>query len=297
MTRLPVIAAVPAHNNAKTLRTLLDELVKQGYDDIYVLDDASKDNTVRIAKSYSKKIKVIEGDKNVGAGANRNRIIGLTPPAIIHFIDADMQLLSKDTPDKIRAINWPKNAAFIGGLVRNPDGTQNPFNFGPRPNFFTGIFKGGLQYIIWLSGRLNKPAGIFLRHLFAPALAGFPNFYRKPRPHLTYWVAESNMLVKSDVFARHGGFDPRFRYSEIEDLALRLHRRGRRGYFTPEIDAIHGSMDNIFNSRGKRWEARKKFYAKHGWLIYIIPPLADYLANRRSKVLEPSARRKRDSSG
>jgi GT2 family glycosyltransferase len=283
MTKLPVIAAVPAHNAERTIRPLLDELIRQNYDDIFVIDDASSDSTVKIVRSYGRKVKLIENAENVGSGANRNRIIGKTPPAIIHFIDADMKLLSQDTPKIIRRIKWPKNAAYIGGLVRNPDGTQNPFNYGPRPDIITSVFQGGLQFVCWRIGHFYRPAGIFLRTMFAPLLKGFPNIYRPAHARYTHWIAESNMLVESEAFARHGGFDPRFRYSEIMDLSLRVHRAGYHGYFFPALDAVHSSLDNALKSRQKRYVALKQFLNKHGKLAYVFPPLADYLAGRKTQ--------------
>jgi GT2 family glycosyltransferase len=278
-----VIAAVPAHNAAGTIKQLLKSLVNQGYDDIYVIDDASEDTTVRLAKSFSPKVKVLENSENVGTGANHNRIIGRVDDSIIHFIDADMILLTKNAPKVIKKMHWPKTAAYIGGIVRNPDGTQNPFNYGPRPHVLTGIPQGSLQFIIWRVGRLNRPLGKILRKLFAPLLKGLPDIYAQPRARRTHWVAESNMLVKSNFFAEHGGFDPRFRYSEISDLSLRAHRSGFHGYFTPELDAIHSSMDNVLKSRHKRLKAHKQFLEKHGRLVYYFPPLSDYLFTRKTQ--------------
>jgi GT2 family glycosyltransferase len=283
MKKLPIIAAVPAYNNADTISELLDELIKQKYDGIFVIDDASSDDTIKVVKSFGSKVKLIEGGQNVGSGANRNRIIGKTPPAIIHFIDADMRLLSKNTPDIIGQIKWPKSAAYIGGMVRNPDGSQNPFNFGPRPHILTGIFQGGLQFVIWLIGRASWPAGKVLRLIFSPLLKGLPNIYINQRPQATYWVAESNMIVKSEEFAKHGGYDPRFRYSEIADFALRIHRKGRHGYFTPNIDVLHLSWDNVLKSGKKRRNAQKQFLEKHGKAAYYFPPLSDYLAGRKTQ--------------
>lgn len=280
---LPIIAVVPAHNNANTLPGLLEELIRQSYSDIYVIDDASTDDTVKVIQKYSPKVKLIENQKNVGSGANRNRIIGKTPPAILHFIDADMRLLTQKSPEIIRQIEWPKNAAFIGGLIRNPDGSQNPFNFGPRPHIITGIFQGGLQFIIWAIGRLSWQVGKFLRFLFSPLLKGLPNIYTKQHPQRVHWAAESNMLVKSEEFAKHGGYDPRFKYSEIADFALRIHRKGQHGYFNPNIDALHDSWDNVLKSGNKRRKAHKKFLEKHGRLAYYLPPLSDYLAGRKTQ--------------
>jgi GT2 family glycosyltransferase len=285
MTRVkqPVIAAIPAHNASKTLRPLLKELIRQDYDNIYVIDDASTDSTARIVASFAPRVKIVKGEENVGSGANRNRIIGHTSNAIIHFIDSDMQLLSENTPDIIRSIEWSPGLAFVGGMVRNPDKTQNPFNFGPRPHVFRSLILGGLQFIIWRIGRLDQLAGRLLRRLFHPLLKDFPKIYKNQKQRRVYWVAESNMIIKAELFEKIGGFDPRFKYSEIEDLALRTYRKGYHARFDPRIDAVHASMDNILNSRKKRYEARKQFYKKHGILVHIVPTLADYLEGRKTQ--------------
>jgi glycosyltransferase involved in cell wall biosynthesis len=283
MKKMPVVAVVPAHNSAKTLPTLLDELINQKYDQIFVIDDASTDNTLEVVKSYGSRVNLIKGEENVGSGANRNRIIGKTQPSIIHFIDADMKLLSKNTPAIIMDMRWPKDVAFIGGMVRNPDGTQNPFNYGLRPHFVRSFLIGGLQYFVWQTGRIYMPAGKLLKALLHPILHSFPEIYKTPGKRRIYWAAESNLLIKSDLFAKHGGYDPRFKYSEIEDFALRLYRSGMHGMFDPRIDAIHATNDNILKSGKKRLEARKMFIKKHGRLVYLIPPLADYLAGRNTQ--------------
>lgn len=59
-TRLPVVAVVPAHNAADTLPTLLDELIKQRYDKIFVIDDVSTDGTVKVVRSYGSKVSLIK---------------------------------------------------------------------------------------------------------------------------------------------------------------------------------------------------------------------------------------------
>lgn len=280
---ISVLAVIPAHNSAKTLPRLIDELIRQNYDDIFVVDDASTDNTVKLLmKKYRNKVKIIEGVENVGSGANRNRIIGRVNDSIIHFIDADMVLLSKDTPGLIRSIKWPDDVAYIGGVVRDTSGRQYPYNYGPRPHILT-VFQGFIQFFIWTVGKLSIRVAGFLRTLCSPLLRGFPNIYVSPRKRHAYWVAESNMIVRSDFFAEHGGFDPRFRYSEIEDLSLRMHQKGKHGYFVPEIDAMHLGNDNVLRSVGKRYEAHKQFIDKHGRLARYLPFLSDYLGTRKTQ--------------
>lgn len=282
-SRLPVVAVIPAHNSAVSIQPLLDELIRQDYDDIYVIDDASDDGTVKIVRSYKSKVKLIENNENVGSGANRNRIIGRVDNAILHFIDADMQLLSKNTPDILRGLDWPDNTSFISGMVRNPDGSQNPFNYGPRPHIITSLLVGGLQFLIWQIGMIFRPLGVFLRKIFNFLLHNYPKIYATPRSRRVYWAAESNLAIKSNLFERHGGYDPRFKYSEIEDFALRLHRDGYHGQFDPRIDAVHASTDNLLKSGKKRLKARKQFIKKHGLLVHIIPILADYLEGRKTQ--------------
>lgn len=280
---LPIIAAIPSYNAAKTLPPLIDELIKQKYDGIIVLDDASTDSTTKVVRPYKTKVRLIEGKRNVGTGANRNRIIGQTTGAILHFIDADMRLLSKDTPKIIRSLVWHDDTAYFGGLIRNPTGEQNPFNFGPRGSLIK-FFHSAIQYGIWRLGLRSRALGAFFRRIAQPLLRPWPNIYIEPAKRQTIWTAESNMIIKSDFFAKMGGYDPRFRYSEISDFSVRLIRDGYKVYFDPRIDAIHTTMDNILLSRSKRLTAWKLFVRKYGLLIFIAPSLSDWLEKLRSKA-------------
>src|SRR6266404_580688 len=91
---LPVVVAIPAYNAEQTLGNLLPQVLEQEYDRVYVLDDRSTDHTLDIAYSFGRDVSVVHGEKNVGSGANRNRIIGKIGPSVIHFLDADVTLNS-----------------------------------------------------------------------------------------------------------------------------------------------------------------------------------------------------------
>jgi glycosyltransferase involved in cell wall biosynthesis len=66
-----VIVALPAYNAEKTLEKTYHEIIEQDYVDLLILvDDASSDKTVEIAKSLEK-VKLIVHDKNRGYGANQ----------------------------------------------------------------------------------------------------------------------------------------------------------------------------------------------------------------------------------
>jgi glycosyltransferase involved in cell wall biosynthesis len=64
-----VIVVLPAYNAAKTLEVTLNAIPKDIADDIILVDDASKDNTVEVARSLG--LKVFVHPKNLGYGGNQ----------------------------------------------------------------------------------------------------------------------------------------------------------------------------------------------------------------------------------
>jgi len=64
-----VIVVFPAYNAARTLEKTLFAIPKDWVDDIILVDDFSKDNTVEVAKKLG--LKVFTHDKNLGYGGNQ----------------------------------------------------------------------------------------------------------------------------------------------------------------------------------------------------------------------------------
>ena len=60
---------MPSYNAEKTLQKTYDEIPKNIVDEIILTDDASKDQTVKVAKSLG--IKTFLHDENKGYGANQ----------------------------------------------------------------------------------------------------------------------------------------------------------------------------------------------------------------------------------
>jgi glycosyltransferase involved in cell wall biosynthesis len=64
-----VVVVMPAYNAEKTLEKTLDDIPRDSIDDIILTDDASKDNTVGLAKKMG--LKVFVHEKNRGYGGNQ----------------------------------------------------------------------------------------------------------------------------------------------------------------------------------------------------------------------------------
>jgi len=241
----PIIAAIPTYNEEQLLDDLLDQVLEDQYDDVYVLDDASTDNTVELALYYGKDVQVILGKENVGSGANRNRIISkLGDSAIIHFIDADLRLNSDRNPERIREIMPSSGVGFIGGLVRNPDGSQHPWNYGPAfslPQMLSAWTYTGIN-------RLAKRDPVAARSLRSSLnrwslMEQWPDPQKEPLARDVYWSCEGNLVIPYEVFAGVGGYDPQLRYHEVMDLAMRLEKYGLKRQFDPSIDVTHLDLE------------------------------------------------------
>ncbi|MFA6533090.1 MAG: glycosyltransferase family 2 protein [Patescibacteria group bacterium] len=69
MKNYKVIVVLPAYNAEKTLQKTIDAIPENYADEIILVDDVSKDNTVKLAKKI--KLKVFVHEKNLGYGGNQ----------------------------------------------------------------------------------------------------------------------------------------------------------------------------------------------------------------------------------
>lgn len=270
----PVVAVIPAYNAEATLESLLQDVLPQEYDEVYVLDDASTDNTYELAHSYEPEIKVVRGKENVGSGANRNRIISvLGREVIIHFLDSDVRLNSKQSPEQARDLGSVAGIGFVGGMIRNPDGTQNPYNFGPRMSLKSSFLVSGIQYGIYAIGRSKPELGKRARQKLDWLLKDWPNTFEEPAARPVYWNAEANLVVPSEVFQGLGGYDARLRYHEIMEFSLRTHAAGLKSQFNPSLDVTHHEIDALnkkFNPEPIK--AASRIILGMGIKNWVLPP-------------------------
>lgn len=271
----PVVAVIPAYNEEQLLGGLLDQVLEQEYDDVYVLDDASTDNTVEAALSYGSDVNVVSGIENAGSGANRNRIIPVLGHSaimpIIHFLDADVRLNSGRNPERARELVAASNIGFVGGLIRRPDGTQHTWNYGPAyslPQMASSLVYAQADRL----GRLWAPAGSLVRQGLNhwSLIDQWPDQQKEPVAHGVYWACEGNMVIPSNVFKCTGGYDPSLRYHEVMELAMKLDRLGLRRRFDPSIDVTH-QRQSFFNKGYTRnfWTAQHRIVHKMGMKRFL----------------------------
>jgi N-acetylglucosaminyl-diphospho-decaprenol L-rhamnosyltransferase len=271
MAKTPIIVAIPNYNMGSNLENLLNQIIKQDYKKIVVLDDASTDKSREIVSKFTDSRIVFDRSRfNKGAGAARNKILNhITEPCIIHFIDADMELETDNTPDIARKLFKHKNIGFIGGLVKNTNGTQFYYNYGPNIRF-KSLITSKLHIKISNLAVIDKEKSKKLRNRYEFILHDRVNVHKKPERKKVFWVSESNMLIDSEVFKNLNGFDERLREHEILEFSIRTHQANLDSWFDPLIVATH---KNISVRPANREIMRQKEYIK---LIKITGPIKYY---------------------
>ncbi|WP_231743102.1 glycosyltransferase family 2 protein [Mycobacterium sp. GA-2829] len=269
--RLPIVAAIPNYNMGSHLRRLLPQVLEQGYDHVYVLDDASTDESVEVVSGFGDAVTMVRSGANQGAGANRNQIIGQVDDAtVIHFIDADMDIATPRSADVARELfarYAPDGVGAIGGLVRRADGSQEPFNYGPVFALRTNVTS-----VPWMVDRIRhhpRLVAVF-RRTGMPGTRQWPNILDTPKPTETYWLHEGNMLIHAGAFRRIGGYDRRLRSHEAQDLAIRLDGIGVKRRFDPGLEVVHHYIDVRGKNRSRyERDAVRYLIRKHGVVRFL----------------------------
>lgn len=109
---------MPAYNAAKTLKKTYNEIPEEYRGDIILVDDASNDNTVDLARKMG--LKVFVHEKNLGYGGNQKTCFGeaLADGAdIVVMVHPDHQYDATVIPDLVRPILEGKADAVFGSRM------------------------------------------------------------------------------------------------------------------------------------------------------------------------------------
>lgn len=117
-TKVSVI--VPCYNAAMTLPTCLEAIINSDYEnyELIVVDDASTDSSLQIARKYSNK--VLEIKENRGVSNARNQGAREASGEILLFVDSDI-IIKKDTISRlIEGFSCPDNMVYQGVHSKRP---------------------------------------------------------------------------------------------------------------------------------------------------------------------------------
>lgn len=126
-----VSVIIPAYNTEAYIGEAIKSALEQTLHDIEVIvvDDASSDKTVEIAKSFiDKRLKVIVNQQNVGAAAARNRALRAAQGEWIAVLDSD-DWYAPERLEKLVSLADEKNADMIADdIYLINDGETSPWS-------------------------------------------------------------------------------------------------------------------------------------------------------------------------
>ncbi len=142
-----VIVVLPAYNAEKTLEKTIKDIPIEWIDDIILVDDASKDNTVEVSKKLG--LKTFVHKKNSGYGANQKTCYkkALEYGAdIVVMIHPDHQYDPKSVPDVVLPLAREEADAVFGSRMLIP---ANALKGGmPYWKFIANIFLTKLENLV-----------------------------------------------------------------------------------------------------------------------------------------------------
>ena len=137
---------IPVYNEEKTLRTIIDKVLKVQIDkELIIVDDFSNDNSRLIIKEYSasQNIKAVYHEKNYGKGRAIRSGIECVTGDIVIIQDADLEYEPEDYPKLIAPITEGRANVVYGSRELGTTHQHSYFSF----------YIGG-KFLSWLTNIL-----------------------------------------------------------------------------------------------------------------------------------------------
>ena len=240
-----VIVVMPAYNAAKTLEKTYREIPKKFVDQVILVDDCSKDNTVKISKRLG--IKTIVHDKNKGYGGNQKTCY---------------QNALKDGADIIIMLHpdYQYDPKAIPRIVKMFEDDKADVVYGSRTYSKRSALKGGMP--IWkifgnwfLSFVTNLACGTKLTDV----PTGYISYKRKVLETIPFmrnsdrWTFDEEVIIQ----ASYSGF----RLREIP-IPTRYEKESSSMKFIPSVSYELSILYSLFRFKLHKWGIKRHYLYK-----------------------------------
>lgn len=183
-----VVVIMPAYNAEKTLRETLNAIPKDCYDDIILVDDCSKDNTVSLAHSLG--IKVFEHETNKGYGGNQKLCYQ-------EALNLDADIIVMLHPDN------QYDASLIPFFTGFIDHGVCDFMLGARIRTRKEALHGGMPFYKYFSNRiLTLMMNVILGQNLAEGHSGFRVYHRKVLEKIPFESNSDDFSFDAELIAQ-----------------------------------------------------------------------------------------------
>jgi len=232
-----------------------EPLPKVSYD-VWVVDNASSDNSVAMVKRDFPQVNLIENTENAGFSKANNLAIKASTGRYVFLLNSDAAVHPGALDKLIEYADSDKQAGVMGPKVLNPDGSLQ-YSCRSFPNLWAGFFRN------------TKLGKLFPnnKHLKMYMLSDLDH----SKVSIVGWLSGCAMLIRRSLIERVGPMDEAFfMYCEDVDMCKRSWDAGCTVMYVPMATVTHA----IGKSSDKSYE-RATALLCDSWRIYYIKHFGD----------------------
>lgn len=209
----------------RCLDSLMGDLIESGIDfEIFVIDNGSTDETVKILKKYKDKINLIVLGKNKGTTWSRNLAIRKSKGEYIMFLDSDAEIRSGTILKLLSLMEKHKDIGIVAPKLILEDGTMQ-ISYKKFPTLFIKIIK-----IIPLN---------FLRGL-SEKMEYYDFSIDKNKIYPVDYCISACWMMPRKIIDQIGLLDEKIFYApEDVDFCLRVWLAGFKVVYYPDAEVLH----------------------------------------------------------
>ncbi len=261
MDRPTLSVIIVSWNVRELLAQALDSVFASVDDDVelevIVIDNASRDGSVRMLRERFPYVHVIANQQNLGFPAANNQGLARASGDYILLLNSDTEVRAGALARMIAHLVMHPGTGLAGPKLLNADGSIQS----SRRRFPT------LRILFlestWLQPLVGRRA--LARYYYEDVPAAMPQDVD--------WVTGAAMMVRREVISQVGGLDDKFfMYSEELDWCRRIHDAGWDITFAPAAEIVHlggKSSEQVTPARHIYFQSSKVRYTRkyHGRLI------------------------------
>lgn len=217
--------AIVTYNNENLIESTINSLVtfvgdKLSYV-IYIIDNASEDNTLSRVKKCKGNLVILENDNNIGFGAAHNKVLTILDSLYHVAVNPDITVENNCIAEMFEYMEQHDEIGLLTPLIRHPNG-EIQYLCKHNPTF------------IDLFLRLALPNAFKKRQdTFIMKETGYNH------PFFVEYATGCFMFFRTEIFKQLNGFDPHFfLYLEDADITRRVNQVSKT-IFYPYNHVVH----------------------------------------------------------
>jgi GT2 family glycosyltransferase len=215
--------------------------------EIIVIDNDSRDDSVRTIKKRHRCVKIIENKDNLGFGKANNKGMEIANGKYIFLLNTDTYLINNAIEILFNYMEEIDNrdVSVCGAKLLKPDLSYN-VSAGNFPN-----------YRLFIKGSFWK---FFYSKKFYSNIIRREILFNSDDPFEVDYVSGADIFLRKEIIDKVGGFDKRFfMYGEDAELSFRIkhHLPHTKSMIVPKARIVHisqGSSANISQSKKFKYQ-------------------------------------------